>query len=160
MDADKKPQATERAVRQDGDEVRRQGAYAWVYRKSGGKIGGTWRVGAGFKKPVPTLLLEHSGRKSGKQFVSPLVYMKDGDDVIVVASMGGRDENPQWYHNLVADPDVYIEIGSDRRAVRAVLAGQEERDRLWPKLVEAYADFDTYQSWTDREIPVFILKPR
>ena len=64
-------------------------AVAWLYRKSGGRIGGTWRVGAGFKKPVPTLLLEHRGRKSGKQFVSPLVYMKDGDDVIVVASMGG-----------------------------------------------------------------------
>jgi deazaflavin-dependent oxidoreductase (nitroreductase family) len=135
-------------------------AVAWLYRKSGGRIGGTWRVGAGFKKPVPTLLLEHRGRKSGKQFVSPLVYMKDGDDVIVVASMGGRDENPQWYHNLVAGPDTYIELGSDRRAVHAVLAGKEERDRLWPKLVEAYADFDTYQSWTDREIPVFILKPR
>lgn len=135
-------------------------AVAWVYRKTGGKIGGNWRVGAGFKKPVPTLLLEHRGRKSGKTYVSPLVYMTDGDDVIVVASMGGRDENPQWFGNLKANPDVHIELGPERRAVRAVVAGPEEKARLWPKLVEAYADFDAYQSWTDREIPVIILKPR
>jgi deazaflavin-dependent oxidoreductase (nitroreductase family) len=135
-------------------------AVAWIYRRSGGRIGGTWRLGAGFKKPVPTLLLEHKGRKSGKVFASPLVYMTDGDNVIVVASMGGRDENPQWYHNLIADPDVYVERGRDRRPVRAVLASPEEKERLWPKLVEAYADFDAYKSWTDRDIPVFILKPR
>ena len=109
---------------------------------------------------MPTLLLEHRGRKSGKLFASPLNYITDGDDVIVVASMGGRDENPQWYHNLVADPDVHIEIGRDRRPVRALVADTDEKTRLWPKLVEAYADYDTYQSWTDRDIPVFILKPR
>jgi F420H(2)-dependent quinone reductase len=135
-------------------------ALAWAYRKTGGKIGGNWRVGAGAKKPVPTLLLEHRGRKSGKLFASPLVYIKDGDNVIIVASMGGRDENPQWYHNLIADPDVHIEMGRDRRAVRAVLASPEEKKELWPKLVDAYADLDAYQSWTDRDIPVFILKPR
>ena len=135
-------------------------AVVWVYRRTGGRVGGNWRIGAGFKKPVPTLLLEHRGRKSGKVFVSPLVYMTDGDNVIVVASMGGRAENPQWYHNLLADPDTYIEMGPQRRAVRAVLAGPEDRERLWPKLVETYADFDTYKSWTDREIPVFILQPR
>ncbi len=135
-------------------------AHVWLYRKTGGKIGANWRVGAGFKKPVPTLLLEHRGRKSGKTFVSPLVFITDGDDVIVVASQGGRADNPQWYRNLVADPDVFIEIGSDRRAVRAVTADAEQRARLWPKLVEAYADFDTYQSWTEREIPVVILEPR
>jgi deazaflavin-dependent oxidoreductase (nitroreductase family) len=135
-------------------------AVVWLYRRSGGRIGGNWRVGAGFKKPVPTLLLEHRGRKSGKLFTSPLVYMTDGDNVIIVASMGGRSQNPQWYHNLVANPDTYIEMGSERRAVHAVLAGPEDRDRLWPKLIEAYADFGTYQSWTDREIPVFTLQPR
>jgi F420H(2)-dependent quinone reductase len=135
-------------------------AVAWTYRRSGGRIGGNWRVGAAFKKPVPTLLLEHRGRKSGKQFVSPLVYMTDGDDVIIVASMGGRAQNPQWYHNLVASPDTYIEMGRERRAVHAVVASPEEKARLWPMLVDAYADFDTYQSWTDREIPVIALKPR
>jgi F420H(2)-dependent quinone reductase len=135
-------------------------AHVWLYRRSGGKIGANWRVGAGFKKPVPTLLLEHIGRKSGKRLVSPLVYIRDGEDVIVVASQGGRDQDPQWYRNLVANPDAHIEIGSDRRAVRAVTASPQERARLWPKLVEAYADFDTYQSWADREIPVIILEPR
>jgi deazaflavin-dependent oxidoreductase (nitroreductase family) len=135
-------------------------AHVWVYRRSGGKIGAHWRVGAGFKKPVPTLLLEHIGRKSGKRLVSPLVYVHDGDDVIVVASQGGRDTDPQWYRNLVANPDAHIEIGSDRRPVRAVTATPEQRARLWPKLVDAYADFDTYQSWADREIPVVILQPR
>jgi deazaflavin-dependent oxidoreductase (nitroreductase family) len=109
---------------------------------------------------VPTLLLEHTGRKSGKTFVSPLVYINDGQDVVVVASQGGRDTDPQWYRNLAAIPDVYIEIGTDRRSVRAVTANAEEKARLWPKLVDAYADFDTYQSWADREIPVVVLKPR
>ena len=135
-------------------------AQVWVYRRTGGKIGGKWRIGAGFRKPVPTLLLEHRGRKSGKLFVAPLLYMHDGPNVIVVASQGGRPGNPQWYRNLVADPDAHIEIGAERRAVHAVVAGPQERAQLWPRLVEAYADFDTYQSWTDREIPVVILQPR
>lgn len=135
-------------------------AQVWIYRRTGGRIGGKWRVGAGFRKPVPTLLLEHRGRKSGKVFVSPLLYLADGDDVVVVASQGGRAENPQWYRNLVADPDVFVEIGSERRPVRAVTADAEQRARLWPRLVELYADFDTYQSWTEREIPVVILQPR
>ncbi|MGH3678239.1 MAG: nitroreductase family deazaflavin-dependent oxidoreductase [Mycobacterium sp.] len=135
-------------------------AHVWVYRRTGGKVGGKWRIGAGFKKPVPTLLLEHRGRKSGKLFVSPLVYITDRDNVIVVGSQGGRPENPQWFRNLVANPDTFVEIGPERRAVRAVTAGPDERARLWPLLVEAYADFDTYRSWTDREIPVVILQPR
>lgn len=135
-------------------------AHVWVYRRTGGKIGANWRVGAGFKKPVPTLLLEHVGRKSGRRLVSPLVFINDGDDVIVVASKGGSDTDPQWYRNLVANPDAYIEIGSERRPVRAVTATPEQKARLWPKLVEAYADFDTYQAWADREIPVVILQPR
>ena len=89
-------------------------AHVWVYRKSGGKIGANWRVGAGLKKPVPTLLLEHTGRKSGKTFVSPLVFINDGQDVIVVASKGGSDTHPQWYHNLVADPGL---LHRDRHAI-------------------------------------------
>jgi deazaflavin-dependent oxidoreductase (nitroreductase family) len=159
MDADKKPKQLNAPFVKAGMKYSSR-AVAWLYRKSGGRIAGTWRGGAAFKKPVPTLLLEHRGRKSGKLFASPLIYITDGDDVIIVASMGGRDENPQWYHNLIADPDVHIEIGRDRRAVRAVLASPEDKERLWPKLVDAYADLDAYQSWTDRNIPVFILKPR
>jgi F420H(2)-dependent quinone reductase len=135
-------------------------AHVWVYRRTGGRIGGKWRIGAGFRKPVPTMLLEHRGRKSGRVFVTPLLYLRDGDDVVVVASQGGRADNPQWYRNLMAGPDTYLEIGSEKRAVHAVTADAEQRKRLWPKLVELYADFDNYQSWTDREIPVVILQPR
>ncbi|MET8796810.1 nitroreductase family deazaflavin-dependent oxidoreductase [Nocardia sp. NPDC004568] len=132
----------------------------WAYRKTGGRIGGTWRVGAGFRKPVPTLLLEHTGRKSGKRFTVPLLFLRDDANIIVVASQGGLPKNPQWYYNLVAQPDTTVQIGKDRIPVRARLADDAERDRLWPKLLELYADFDNYQSWTERRIPVFVLEPR
>jgi deazaflavin-dependent oxidoreductase (nitroreductase family) len=134
--------------------------HVWVYRRTGGRFGGNLRIGAGFRKPAPTLLLEHRGRKSGKTFVSPLLYITDRPDVIVVASALGRREHPQWYRNLQAHPDTHIEMGAERRAVKAVQAGANERERLWPRLVEAYADFDSYQSWTEREIPVIILQAR
>ena len=132
----------------------------WAYRKTGGRIGGTWRVGAGLRKPVPTLLLDHTGRKSGKQFTVPLLYLRDDANIVVVASQGGLPKNPQWYYNLVAQPDTAVQIGKERIPVRARLADDAERDRLWPKLLELYADFDNYQSWTERRIPVFVLVPR
>jgi deazaflavin-dependent oxidoreductase (nitroreductase family) len=135
-------------------------AQVWVYRKTNGRIGGKWRIGAGFRKPVPTLLLEHRGRKSGKLFTIPLLYLTDGQDVVVVASQGGLPKHPQWYRNLVASPDTVVQIGAERRSVHAVTADAQQRSRLWPRLVELYADFDTYQSWTEREIPVVILQPR
>lgn len=135
-------------------------AHTWIYRRTGGRVGGKLRVGAGFRKPAPTLLLEHRGRKSGKTFVSPLLYITDNSNVIIVASALGRTDNPQWYRNLLAHPDVHIEIGPDRLAVRAVVASAAERARLWPRLVDAYADFDSYQSATEREIPVIVLQPR
>ena len=134
--------------------------HAFIYRSTRGRLGGNLRLGAGFRKPAPTLLLEHQGRKSGKQYTSPVLYVADGSDVIVVASAVGRAENPQWYHNLVAHPETHIQIGADRRAVTAVEADASERSRLWPLLVKAYADFDSYQSWTDRQLPVMILRPR
>ncbi|ONM50710.1 nitroreductase family deazaflavin-dependent oxidoreductase [Nocardia donostiensis] len=132
----------------------------WLYRRTGGRVGGKWRVGAGFRNPVPTLLLEHRGRKSGKEFTVPLLFLRDGDDLVVVASQGGLAKNPQWYHNLLARPDTTVQIGRESLPVHARLAGDAEREQLWPKLVELYADFDTYQSWTERRIPVFILEPR
>ena len=135
-------------------------AQVWVYRMTKGRVGGKWRIGAGFRKPVPTLLLQHRGRKSGKLFTIPLLYMNDGENVIVVASQGGLPNHPQWYRNLVACPDTVVQIRGERREVKAVVAGQQERNRLWPKLLEVYADFGTYQSWTEREIPVIILQPR
>jgi F420H(2)-dependent quinone reductase len=135
-------------------------AQVWVYRKTNGRIGGKWRIGAGFRKPVPTLLLEHRGRKSGTVFTTPLLYLADGSDLVVVASQGGLPNNPQWYRNLVAEPNTTAQVGAERRAVHAATADPQQRSRLWPRLVELYADFDTYQSWTEREIPVVILQPR
>jgi deazaflavin-dependent oxidoreductase (nitroreductase family) len=135
-------------------------AHVWTFRRTRGRVGGNLRIGAGFRKPAPTLLLEHQGRKSGKVFVTLLIYITDGPNVIVVASAAGRNEPPEWYLNLLVKPDTHIDIGADHRAVTAVQASADERARLWPGLVQAYADFDSYQSWTDRELPVIILKPR
>jgi deazaflavin-dependent oxidoreductase (nitroreductase family) len=135
-------------------------AHVRVYRLTNGRIGGKWRIGAGWKKPVPTLLLDHVGRKSGRAFTTPLLYLLDGPDVVIVASQGGLPKNPQWYANLMATPDTQVQIKSEVRAVRARTATGDERAAVWPKLVDLYADFADYQSWTDREIPVVILSPR
>ncbi len=132
----------------------------WFYRRTRGRIGGKWRVGAGFRKPVPVLLLEHRGRKTGKTLTTPLLYVTDGPDVIVIASQGGLPKHPQWYLNLLADPEAHIQIRAQRRPVRARTADARERERLWPLAVQAYADFDNYQAWTQRQIPVVILQPR
>jgi F420H(2)-dependent quinone reductase len=135
-------------------------SHVWIYRLTNGRLGGSYRIGAGFRKAVPTVLLEHRGRRSGRQFVVPVLYLRDGLNVVVVASQGGLPTNPQWYGNLVAAPDTHIQIGADRTPVHAVTASPEDRARLWPLLVAAYADFATYQSRTDRELPVVILQPR
>lgn len=135
-------------------------AQTWVYRRTGGRIGATHRVGAGFRKPVPTLLLDHVGRSSGKQYTTPLLYLVDGADLVVVASSGGMAKNPQWYRNLMAHPDTQVQVRSEVRAVRARTASPEERSALWPRLVDLYADYDSYQGWTDRVIPVVVLEPR
>jgi len=135
-------------------------AQTWLYRRTNGRVGGTWRIGAGFRKPVPVLLLEHHGRKSGTKFTTPLLYLEDGANVVVVASQGGLPTNPQWYLNLLAQPDTQVQIKAEVRRVRARVASPEEKAVLWPRLLDIYADFDNYQSWTDRDIPVVILEPR
>ncbi|MGK8490506.1 nitroreductase family deazaflavin-dependent oxidoreductase [Nocardia asiatica] len=135
-------------------------AQVWVFRRTKGRIGGQWRVGAGFRKPVPTLLLEHRGRKTGKLYTVPLLYLAEGADLVVVASQGGLPNHPQWYRNLLAHPATRVQIGAEHRLVHARVATREERDRLWPLLVARYADFDSYQSWTQREIPVLLLQPQ
>ena len=132
----------------------------WLYRRTGGRVGSHWRIGAGFRNPVPICLLEHTGRKTGQPRTTPLVYLADGENVVVVASQAGRPENPMWYLNLRADPDVAVVVGSERRLVRAHVADGAERALLWPRLVDLYADYASYQSWTEREIPVVVLEPR
>jgi deazaflavin-dependent oxidoreductase (nitroreductase family) len=131
-----------------------------VFRLTNGRVGSNWRVGAGFRKPVPTLLLEHVGRRSGRPFTTPLLYLDADPDLVIVASQGGLPRNPQWYHNLIAQPETRIHLKGRRNVpVRARVATVEERAALWPRLVEVYADFAKYQAWTDREIPVVVLSP-
>jgi F420H(2)-dependent quinone reductase len=130
-----------------------------LYRLTGGRIGKKWRIGAGFKKPVPICLLTTTGRKSGEPRTVPLCYLQDGPNIVLVASQGGLPTNPQWYGNVRANPAVEIEIGKRRTAYRARKATASERAELWPKLVDMYADYASYQSWTDREIPVVVCEP-
>lgn len=134
-------------------------ANVWLYRRSNGRIGKTWRVGSALRHGVPVCLLTTTGRKSGLPRTVALLHMTDGDNVIVVASQGGLPENPQWYLNVLADPDVSVQFGGTTRRMRARTATPDERARLWPQLTAVYADFDSYQSWTDREIPVVICEP-
>lgn len=132
-----------------------------VFKLTNGRIGSRWRIGAGASKPVPTLLLEHVGRKSGRRFTTPLLYLEDGADLVVVASQGGLPRNPQWYANLLASPETRVHLRGERgRLVTARVAVGEERAALWPRLVDLYADFAKYATWTDREIPVVVLSPR
>ncbi|MVZ99637.1 nitroreductase family deazaflavin-dependent oxidoreductase [Actinomadura sp. LD22] len=130
-----------------------------AYRATGGRVGGTWRVGSAFRKGVPICLLTTKGRKTGRPRTQPLLYMPDGERVIIVASQGGLPKHPLWYLNIRADPRVTIQVKRDVRRMRARTASSEERAALWPRLVSVYADFDKYQSWTDREIPVVICDP-
>jgi deazaflavin-dependent oxidoreductase (nitroreductase family) len=133
---------------------RMMGGHTALYRATGGRIG--HRVPGS----PPVLLLEHVGAKSGTRRTSPLGYIDDGENVVVVASKGGYPRHPAWFHNLLANPDTTVQVGSRRRPVHARVATPEERERLWPKVVAAYAGYDTYQHRTAREIPLVILEPR
>ena len=126
----------------------------WAYRATGGKIGGKFRRGA------PVMLVTTTGRKSGKPRTVPLIYLEDGGDLVIVASKGGMSHHPAWYRNLEANPDVEVEIGSERRQMRARRASDEEKAELWPRLTQIYRDYDDYQARTDRNIPVVVLSPR
>jgi len=126
----------------------------WIYRLSGGKIWGRWLRGA------PILLLTTVGCKSGRSRTAPLLYLRDGEHVVLVASKGGMPHHPLWYRNLEANPDVEIEIGSERTKMLARRATDDEKSALWPKLVKMYRDYADYQARTERNIPVVILSPR
>jgi deazaflavin-dependent oxidoreductase (nitroreductase family) len=134
-------------------------AHTWLYRKSGGRIGRKWRVGSAMRHGVPICLLTTIGRSSGQPRIVPLLHMADGERVIVVASQGGLPTNPQWYRNVQANPQVTVEFAGTTRTMLARTADAQERAVLWPRLVELYRDFESYQTWTDREIPVVICEP-
>jgi deazaflavin-dependent oxidoreductase (nitroreductase family) len=125
----------------------------WAFRWSKGRIGGRFLRGA------PVLLLTSTGRKSGQPRTTPLLYLRDGERLVVVASKGGFSTHPLWYGNLAANPRVEVELAGERRAMLARRASDAEKRVLWPKLVAMYRDFDDYKARTDREIPVVILSP-
>jgi deazaflavin-dependent oxidoreductase (nitroreductase family) len=106
------------------------------------------------------LLLDHVGAKSGTRRTTPLVYVEDGADVVIVASKGGHPKHPAWFHNLRANPETTVQIGAERRPVRARVATAEERPRLWKKAVATYRGYRGYQERTEREIPLVVLERR
>jgi F420H(2)-dependent quinone reductase len=128
-----------------------------LYRRSRGKLGGHL---PGWPQ-ARIVLVNHTGAKSGVKRTSPLMYHDDGDRIAVVASKAGQPTHPAWFHNLKANPDTTIQIGSAVRAVRARVANDEERDRLWPKFVAFYPGYDFFQrNAKGRKIPIVILEPR
>ncbi|MCZ4589592.1 nitroreductase family deazaflavin-dependent oxidoreductase [Rhodococcus opacus] len=131
-----------------------------LYRRTGGRLGSKWRVGSAFPRGLPVCLLTTTGRKSGEPRISPLLFLEDGDRIILVASQGGLPKHPMWYLNLRANSEVTVQVKSRVRPMTAHVADPEERARLWPRLVDMYPDFDNYQAWTDRTIPVLVCDPR
>jgi F420H(2)-dependent quinone reductase len=123
-----------------------------AYKLSGGRLGGKM-------DNLPVLILEHTGRKSGTVREAPLLYLGDGQDLVIVASRGGSDATPAWWLNLQAHPQAAVTIGREKRGVVARIATDEERTRLWPELVRGYRHYEVYQSRTQRRIPVIILSP-
>lgn len=132
----------------------------WVYKATDGRIGAKWRVGANrFSAPPAVGILTTTGRKSGEARESPLLYLREGDRVILVASQGGRATNPMWFLNLKADPAVTFRIKGEVLSLTAREATDAERDEYWPKLDAMYPDFVNYRAYTDRKIPIVICDP-
>ena len=128
--------------------------HQFLYEKTDGRIGES--LGG-----RPMLLLRHVGAKTGTKRTSALLYVRDGDNYAVIASKGGDPKNPGWYHNLVANPDIDIQVGRNTIPVHARVAADEERARIWTKANDVNkGGYDTYQSKTDRKIPVVVLEPR
>jgi F420H(2)-dependent quinone reductase len=106
------------------------------------------------------LLLDHVGAKSGTERTTPLLYVEDGEDLLLVASKGGFPKHPAWFHNLMANPDTVVQVGSEQRPVHAREAPPEERDRLWALADAAYGGYRDYRARAEREIPLVVLEPR
>jgi deazaflavin-dependent oxidoreductase (nitroreductase family) len=130
-----------------GDEHVRQ------YEASNGKVGHDWNG-------TSCLVLHTTGRKSGKTRKFPLIYGRDGDDYVLVASKGGAPDNPGWYENLVAHPDVKIQVWGDVIPVTARTGTAEDKKRVWPMMAKQWPGYDEYQAGSQRNIPVVLLRPR
>jgi deazaflavin-dependent oxidoreductase (nitroreductase family) len=125
----------------------------FLFRRTRGRVGGTF-FGA------PVLLLDHVGRKTGQLRTNPLIYLDDAPRLVVVASKGGTDSHPAWFHNLVAMETTEVELpGGERRRVRPRVADGDERAALWERLVEVYRPYANYATYTERRIPVIVLDP-
>lgn len=122
------------------------------FRDRGGVVSGPF-------EGAPMILINHRGAKSGKEYTSPLVYTRDGDAYVIIASKGGAPEHPQWFGNLVANPDITIEVGSETIPVRARVAEGDERARLFRAQADLMPNFDEYAKSTTRELPVVVLDP-
>ncbi len=122
-----------------------------LYRASRGRLFATWGR-------APVLLLTTTGRRSGQQRTAPVVYMDDGGQLVVIGSNAGNERPPAWSLNLQANPAGTVQIGAQRRAVRARIAEGDERSELWRKVNELYAGFDDYDERTSRDIAVFVLE--
>jgi deazaflavin-dependent oxidoreductase (nitroreductase family) len=123
-----------------------------AYRESGGEVGYIWNG-------VPTLLLTVIGRRTGRQLTSALIFGRNGDDYLVVASKGGAPSHPSWYLNLQANPQANIQVKAEALPVLARTASSEEKPRLWKVMTDLWPNYDAYQSRTDRDIPVVVLTP-
>ena len=121
------------------------------FRSNGGKVGGQF-------KGAPMVLMTHTGAKSGKSYTTPLVYSRDGDRLVIIASKAGAPNNPDWYHNLRANPLVTLEIGAERFQARAMVTSGVERERLFNQQAEKMPFFNDYRKKTKREIPVIVLQ--
>jgi len=120
------------------------------FRANGGKVGGPF-------EGAPILLLTTTGARSGARRTTPLAYLADGDRILIFASKAGAPTHPAWYHNLLAHPEVTVEIGGETRAVRAVVLTGDERDRLFAQQARRMPGFAEYQARTSRVIPVVAL---
>ena len=122
------------------------------YRETNGEVGYIWNG-------VPTLLLTTIGRRTGEARTTPLIFGRDEEDFLVVASMGGAPTHPNWYRNLLAQPVADIQVRADRISVTARTAGDADKPRLWKIVTDAWPNYEVYQSRTDRVIPLVVLTP-
>ena len=122
------------------------------YVEPDGEEGYIWKEGA------PILILTFTGRKSGKEYSTPLIFGRDGDNYVIVASQGGRPEHPDWYLNLLENPEAGVQVKADKFRARVRTAEGKERERLWLEMNEIWPHYDEYQTKTDRVIPVVVLE--
>jgi len=131
----------------------RSAIHRLCYQLTGGTIGGG-------SAAMPILLLTTTGRKTGRPRTTPLLYVTDGENIVVVASNAGRPRHPLWWLNLEKNPEAEVQVRNKKRRVKAVEASGEERERLWRLAVGMYPEYEEFQKTANRQIPVVVLRPR